>query len=90
MFFFMCYFIEIFFLVSSGLVSSLMSYHFMALISYLLTVIRLMILLLTLLFDPLKLGRSLMDSSVRISLKPHVLRVLSPGSVIFLPTSDGI
>ena len=87
-FFFMCSYSEIFLLVPSGLVSSLMSSPFLVLTSYKISVISCTVLFINILFDLVTLVISLADSSFRISLKLHVLRALSPGYVIFIPISD--
>ena len=65
-------------------------YPFMELLPYLITAVSFTVLVLPLLFYLVTFGRALIYSSIGISLKSHGLRVLSPGYVIFLPTSDVI
>ena len=84
----MCSFTEIFLLVLSGLFISLMSSNFLEIIQSSINIIRYKGLLITKLFYLVTPRRYLGDSNISMSLNSHGLRVLSPGSVIFLPTSD--
>ena len=78
------------FLLPFGLASSLMSYPLLEMILSSIHFITCTVLVLPLIFDLFTLVRSLMYSSLRISLKLNGFRVLSLDSVIYLSKYDAI